>query len=88
MITLNARYTPQCMQERNRYMVDHANYILAVYNGSGKGGTAYTIRYAREKKKETIVIHPDTLEIVSPVNLEALERRNQLRVLPGKQEVK
>lgn len=88
VITLNARFTPECMLERNRYMVDHANYILAVYNGSGKGGTAYTVRYAREKKREVIVIHPDTLEIVSPVNLEALERRNQLRVLPGKQEVK
>lgn len=88
VITLNAHYTSECMQERNRYMVDHAEYLLAVYDGGGKGGTAYTVHYAQERKREIIAIHPDTLEIVSPVNLEALERRNQLRVLPGKQEVK
>ena len=86
VITLNARYTPQCMQERNRYMVDHANYILAVYNGSGKGGTAYTVRYAQEKKRKIIVIRPDTLEVVSAVDFKALERRKQLRILPGKQD--
>ena len=36
VITLNARYTPQCMLERNRYMVDHAGYLLAVYDGGEK----------------------------------------------------
>lgn len=86
VITLNARYTRQCMLERNRYMVDHANYLLAVYDGGGKGGTAYTVRYAREKKREVIVIHPDTLEVVSAVNFEALERRKHLRILPGNQD--
>ena len=86
VITLNARYTPQCMLERNRYMVDHAQYLLAVYDGGAKGGTAYTVRYAREKKREIIVIRPDTLEIVSAVDFEALERRKQLRILPGKQD--
>ncbi len=85
VITLNARYTPQCMLERNRYMVDHAGYLLAVYDGGEKGGTAYTVRYAREKEREIIAIHPDTLETVSGVDFEALERRKQLRILPVKQ---
>lgn len=84
VITLNARYTPGCMHERNRYMVDHVQYLLAVYDGGEKGGTAYTIRYAREKKREIIVIRPDTLEVVSAVDFEALERRKQLRILPPK----
>lgn len=85
VITLNARYTPGCMLERNRYMVDHAHYLLAVYDGGGKGGTAYTVRYAREKKREIIVIRPDLLEVVSAVDFEALERRKQLRILPKKE---
>lgn len=32
-------------QERNRWMVDHSTYIIAVYNG-GKGGTYNTLKYA------------------------------------------
>jgi len=84
VITLNTRYTPQCMLERNRYMVDHADYLLAVYDGGVKGGAAYTVRYARENRREIIVIHPDTLEVVSNVDFEALERRKQLRILPKK----
>ena len=82
---LNAHYTPECMLERNRYLVDHADYLIAVYDGGGKGGTAYTVRYAREKKKEIIVIQPDTLEVISAVDFEALERRKQLRILPKKE---
>ncbi len=86
VITLRARYSPQCMHERNRYMVDHAEYLLAVYDGDGKGGTAYTVRYAREKEREIITIHSDTLAVVSGVDFEALERRKQFRILPPKQQ--
>ena len=86
VITLNTHYTPQCMLERNRYMVDHSDYLLAVYDGGGKGGTAYTVRCAREKKREIIAIHPDSLEIISAVDWEALERRKQFRILPGREE--
>lgn len=31
VITPIARYTPGCMLERNPYMVNHAQYLLAVY---------------------------------------------------------
>lgn len=86
VITLNTRYTPQCMLERNRYMVDSANFLLAVYDGSEKGGTAYTVRYARNKKREIITIHPDRLDVLSAVDFEALERRKQIRLLPQKRE--
>ena len=38
---LQQRYTPDCMHKRNRYMVDQADYIIAVWNGkpSGTGKT-------------------------------------------------
>ena len=41
-------YTAGCMMERNRYMVDHADLIIACYDGKS-GGTLNTLRYALEK---------------------------------------
>ena len=49
-------YHDGCMMERNRYMVDHAAYLLAVYNGEWRGGTAATVRYARKLGREIVVI--------------------------------
>ena len=39
-------YTPSCMQLRNKWMVDRADEVLAVWNGSS-GGTASCLKYAR-----------------------------------------
>ena len=47
-------------------MVDCAGTLLAVFDGINKGGTAYTVRYAREKERSIITIHPDTLAVVYP----------------------
>lgn len=55
-VFISHRYTPSCMLDRNRYLVDHAAYLLAVYDESGKGGTAYTIKYANQKGREVIII--------------------------------
>ena len=38
-------YSPGCMQRRDRYMVDHASLLIAVFDGS-PGGTRYTMQYA------------------------------------------
>ena len=38
-------YTPDCMQRRNRYMVDHAALLIAANDGES-GGTRSTILYA------------------------------------------
>ena len=50
-------YYNGCLQKRNRYMVDHATRLLAVYDGQ-PGGTASTIRYARKKGLEITIIEP------------------------------
>ena len=42
---VSAKYTPGCMQRRNRYLVDHASLLIACYDG-GTGGTRNTIQYA------------------------------------------
>jgi len=49
-----------CMLDRNRFMVEHASILLAVYNGERRGGTAATIRYAQKMGREIIVIDPIT----------------------------
>ena len=56
--------TPDSMMKRNRFMVDHASILLAVYNGEKRGGTAMTIRYARKQGRELYILNPVTLEIV------------------------
>ena len=40
-------YTKSCLFRRNRYMVENADLLLAVYDGQ-PGGTAMTVGYARE----------------------------------------
>ena len=62
VIALAAHYSNGCYHIRNRYLVDHADRVLALYNGSTTGGTAYTVKYALQQNKETIVIHPITME--------------------------
>lgn len=49
--TISPRYHPGCYERRNRYMVDHADLVLAIWNGEEKGGTWNTIEYARSRGK-------------------------------------
>lgn len=44
-------YHGGCMEKRNRYMVDRADLVLAVWNGTEHGGTWNTIQYARKQEK-------------------------------------
>lgn len=39
-------YIPSCYMERNRYMVDYSQRVIAVYDGRKNGGTFSTMRYA------------------------------------------
>lgn len=50
-------HTPGCMQRRNRYMVDHAGLLLAVFNGNPQAsGTLGTINYALQQGVRVEVI--------------------------------
>ena len=44
-------YSPVCMLQRDRYLVDHASLLLAAYDGT-PGGTRYTIEYALKRGVE------------------------------------
>lgn len=55
--TVSDSYHPQCFEQRNRYMVQHSDRIISVYDGREKGGTLFTMRYAHHMGKEVHVIH-------------------------------
>ena len=48
-------YTPDCMQARNKYMVDSSTVLLACFDGR-PGGTMNTILYARRQGVQTVII--------------------------------
>ena len=60
VIYVSCRFTTDCILRRNRYLVEHSDYLIAVYDGSEKGGTAYTVDYARRKGRSIVVIDPTT----------------------------
>ena len=58
VVYVSRDYHPDCMLERNRYMVDRASILLAVYNGTYRSGTAMTVRYAKEHGTKIMIIDP------------------------------
>lgn len=54
-IVLYPSYVEGCMQERNRYMVDHSDLVVAYLRYAG-GGTYYTVKYAIERGKEILYL--------------------------------
>lgn len=54
---LAQHYFSGVMMIRNRYMVDHADVVIAALKpGAQKGGTWNTVQYALKKKKEVVNI--------------------------------
>ena len=51
------------MLKRNRRLVDSAAFLLAVYNGEWRDGTAATVRYAKKQGRGIIIIDPATQKL-------------------------
>lgn len=51
-------YYPNCMLNRNRFLIEHADIVLVVYNGKPQSGTGATVRYAQQPGRKVIVINP------------------------------
>lgn len=49
---LSKTYTRSCMMDRNKYMVDKAQFGIAFWNGKTQGGTYNTIRYMEKIGRE------------------------------------
>lgn len=45
---------------RNHYMVDNADLVIAVWTGKKTGGTAECVKYAKKVNKRIIQINPET----------------------------
>ena len=71
VVYVSRKYDDQCMLRRNRALVENAALVLAVYDGEARGGTAATVRYARELGRELIVIDPVTRVVSREGKLEA-----------------
>lgn len=56
-------YTHWCMNDRNKWMVDNSQYVIAVHNGENKGGTYNCKQYAIKNNRHITTIHPKTLEV-------------------------
>lgn len=52
-------YSAQALMNRNRWMVDNCDQLLACYNNVGQSGTASCIRYADLKGKKVTNIWQD-----------------------------
>lgn len=53
-------YTKSCYLVRDRFMVDHADVVLAVYNRKRRrSGTGYTVNYAIKMGKPVVIIEPE-----------------------------
>ena len=55
VIILNEEYFNGCMQIRNRFMIDNSSLLIA-YMYAERGGTLYTVNYAKKKNKEILFV--------------------------------
>lgn len=58
-IMVQHHYDRNCMFRRDRYMVDHAAMLIAVYGGM-LGGTMYTLTYAMRAGLEVVTLDVDS----------------------------
>lgn len=55
-IILSPQYTPTCMNERNKFMVDNSSVCIACWKGKASG-TRNTLLYAKQKNCKTKIIN-------------------------------
>lgn len=70
-VIISEEYSPSCMNQRNRFMVDHSSRIIAVIENE-RSGTGQTLRYAEKQGLQTRIIR---------INDVFLEQQAQLTLL-------
>lgn len=58
VVILSEFYYKNCMNDRNKYMVDNSSVCIACWNGK-PSGTANTIRFAKNNGNKVRVINPN-----------------------------
>lgn len=64
IIYVSRDYHKKCMMERNKFMVNHADILLAVCRKIPRSGTEATINYARKMSREIITIDPFARKLI------------------------
>ena len=66
-ITVGQKAWRESFIQRNRYLVDHADCLLAVYDNekNARSGTGMTVNYALNKNIPVMLIHPDSGELTN-----------------------
>lgn len=62
-ILIQQEWTKGCMLRRDRYMVNQSQRIIALYNGTSRGGTKYTLGYAMQQGLDYVIIDPNDLTV-------------------------
>ena len=57
---ISHEYTKSCMFRRNRYLLENADLLLAVFDGQ-PGGTAMTVQYAQDLGLQVQCVRPSRL---------------------------
>lgn len=60
-IIISKNYTQTCMNDRNKFMIEHSSLCVAVWNGT-PSGTGNTILYAKENGCEVCLININKYE--------------------------
>lgn len=55
VVYVQEKYTPGCMQKRNRHLVDNSSVCVA-YCTRNTGGTAYTVKYANKNQVYVVLL--------------------------------
>ncbi|MFI3259256.1 MAG: SLOG family protein [Rikenellaceae bacterium] len=59
-VVLSKEYHTGTFHQRNDYLVDKSEIVVAYYNGEPKGGTHYTVRRARKRGRKLYNLCPPT----------------------------
>ena len=57
---LSDHYFDRCFLARDEFMVRNSSRLIAFFDGRGRGGTFYTVRYARHRNIPIYNIYPQT----------------------------
>lgn len=58
VVVTPGQYTNRCMQDRNIFMTDNCDKLVAVWNGKQSGGTYNCLQYALRIGREVIYVEP------------------------------
>lgn len=63
VIVLSSEYCAGCMKRRNRFLVENASMLIAVYDGRRTGGTFQTVGMAARRGLRTVILNPTAKKV-------------------------